>query len=472
MEASASRILETSLYRRGQWITALARGISLGLGFVALYLLWHSPKTRAVPALLVGILYLVYSVASWVLIRRRPQNRALKVAHDVADALAVGGGAVCSGGLESPVWLLLYPHVVAVSVRGGLRYALAMGALDALIVGGLVTPAQPLGALHALALLFCAFVGGTASSYLHGIQARLSHAYDRLTLQNVQLSETFAAHETARAQQEAAMALLRESETRYRLLLDRMADANRRLEELDQLREQYLRNVSHEFRTPLTVIRGYAEYLMDAGGPEDASRRDVMRIIMESCDRVIDMVDTLIEVSRIEQGVASRTLQVEDLDLRELVAASVDVLRPAAAKKGIAVNLEFPGERLRFEGDGGLLRQVVRKLLDNALKYSRAGARVVIRGREESGELRLEVEDSGIGIAPEHLPRIFEKFYTVDGGLARRGGGTGVGLYLVREIVRLHKGSVEVESHPGQGSLFHVRLPRQFQGSRPQTALA
>jgi two-component system phosphate regulon sensor histidine kinase PhoR len=262
--------------------------------------------------------------------------------------------------------------------------------------------------------------------------------------------------------------LLRETRSH----LSEMAEANRRLAELDQLRQQYLRNVSHEFRTPLTVIKGYAEYLMDAGAADERALRDVMRILVESCDRVIDMVDTLIEVSRIEQGTAQQALQVQSLDLMEVATASVDPLKPTAAKKGVSVTFDFPGEPLGLQGDGGLLHHVVRKLVDNAVKYSSHGGQVVVRGRPRGEELELQVEDFGIGIAEEHLPRIFEKFYMVDGGIARRSGGTGVGLYLVREIVRLHRGSVHVRSHPGQGSVFSVRLPRTFKGERPRSHTA
>ncbi len=247
-------------------------------------------------------------------------------------------------------------------------------------------------------------------------------------------------------------------------------DVNRRLEELDRLRQQYLRNVSHEFRTPLTLIKGYAEYLQDADAQDPRSLREVMRIIVESCDRVIDMVDTLIEVSRVEQG-AGQPLNVEPVDLREVAASSIDQLRHVAAKKQIAVAVEFPGEPLRLQGDVGLLHQLVRKLVDNALKYSPSGGRVVVRGRPEGDVLAFEVEDFGIGIPAEHLPRIFEKFYMVDGGIARRVGGTGVGLYLVREIVRLHRGTVDVRSLPGQGSVFSVRLPREPHATQ-HTALA
>jgi two-component system phosphate regulon sensor histidine kinase PhoR len=222
----------------------------------------------------------------------------------------------------------------------------------------------------------------------------------------------------------------------------------------------------------LTVIKGYAEYLMESGVPDDQSLRDVMRILVESSDRVIDLVDTLIEVTRIEQGTPQETLHLQRVDVRDLTLTCLEPLRSVAGKKGISIDLELPEGDLTVTGDGGLLLQMVRKLVDNAVKYSRGGTRVVIRARGDGDVLALEVEDSGIGIPPEHLPRIFEKFYTIDGGLTRRVGGTGVGLYLVREIVRLHNGTVEVQSRLGEGSLFSVRLPRDFRAKGPGTVPA
>jgi two-component system phosphate regulon sensor histidine kinase PhoR len=240
--------------------------------------------------------------------------------------------------------------------------------------------------------------------------------------------------------------------------LARVSEANRRLEELDRLRQQYLRNVSHEFRTPLTVIKGYAEYLTEAGPSEPAAQREVMRVITDSCDRVIDMVDTLLEVSRLEQG-GEPVLALASTDLAEVVRAAAAAVRPVAERKGVQFVLELK-EPLQLQADSGLLQHLARKLLDNAVKYSAPGSWVVVRARGEGESLELEVEDAGIGIAAEHLPHIFEKFYMVDGGIARRVGGAGVGLYLVREIVRLHGGKVDVSSRPGRGTVFAVTLPR------------
>jgi signal transduction histidine kinase len=435
MDLRRTRSTDADLYRRGEWITALARGLSFAFALLALVLLWTSPRTRPLPASLVGVVWVSFSLTAQFVGRRRPEaRRLLKIAHDVVDALAVGAGAGFSGGMESPVWLLLYVHVVAVSVRGGLVYAMVMGTLDAAILLSLAaaTPQQPEGALHALALLFCAFMGGTTSSYLHAVQTRL--------------------HETNR---EAQAHLLRERE------------ANERLAALDRLRNQYLRNVSHEFRTPLTVIRGYGEHLMNEGPPPDGSLTDVMRVIVDSCDQIIDMVDTLIEVSRIEEE-GPLGLDVRILDLREVATASVDSLRLRAAKKGVELLLEFPPGPVRVEGDAALLDHLVRKLVDNAVKYSDPGGRVTVRGRTNGAFGALEVEDSGVGIPPEHIPRIFDKFYMVDGGLTRRRRGAGVGLYLAREIVRLHQGTIDVESRPGRGSVFRVSLPERAANVPPE----
>jgi PAS domain S-box-containing protein len=920
MASGPLRRLDPGLYQRGQYVTALMRWMSLGACLSGTFFIWNEPRTRPLGCLAVLLGYGLFAFPSYAWQRRHPRDKVVKTIHAVVDAFALFGGAAFSGAIDSPVWLLLYPHVMTVSVRGGLPLGVVTGILDGLLVMGLnaLTPGgNPLALPHAFALLLCAIMGGVTSTYLKQIRTSLRETNLELSSANQQLSETLTAEEAARSEQERAMQQLRDSEERYRLLLEGIQDGvlilqdgrvtyanevfasmigetpqalvggdyrdfsppedrkdlserylqwetnqsksggfearlrtrtgdtllvsvragsvvvegrrvvittirditrerrmeaevkahaerlaaineianavnlsltiedifkvaaeetrrlvpfdrltialleeggpavevvavgprarrlrasfgreavawafkrpiswcaggeepappqlsvlladagvhaiatvpllskdrvigsmnlgrlkaqpfstwdlgvmepvarhiaialdnarlleavrrrsrefesvleigrgiverldlgellplvtrsvnrvmgtehcllmlrsgdrlnvvaqegleadvlaevgtlkvgeslsgwvalegrplavanfrddpqagfkeiaerfgyvsylgvplkrgpevlgtlevitkqqrrfdaqeqelmaafaaqaavaienarlfettrshvaqvenvNRRLEELDRMRQQYLRNVSHEFRTPLTVIKGYAEYLQDADPQDERALRDVMRIIVESCDRVIDMVDTLIEVSRVEQG-AEQTLQVQQLDLREVATSSVDQLRHVAARKQIALALDFPGEPLRLFGDAGLLHQLVRKLVDNALKYSPSGGRVVVRGRLDGEALTFEVEDFGIGIPPEHLPRIFEKFYMVDGGIARRVGGTGVGLYLVREIVRLHNGTVDVRSLPGQGSVFSVRLPREPRGQR-ETALA
>jgi signal transduction histidine kinase len=241
-----------------------------------------------------------------------------RVLHDVADALAVGLGAAWSGGLGSPVWLLLYPHVVGVSVRGGLRYAMTLGTLDALLVYwlALLSPSHPLGELNAPAILFCAFLGGSTSSFLHRIRTRLAETNRALEARNAELATT----------------------------VGQVREANARLEDLHRLRDEYLRNVSHEFRSPLTVIRGYAEFVRDQGVPSDTSLRDVMGVLLDSCDQMIDMVDTLLEVSRIEQGETSRRLDLRKVALRELLDTALASVRGLAEKKDATIEVSLPTE--------------------------------------------------------------------------------------------------------------------------------
>jgi len=919
MPSDTTRLLDADLYRQGRLIAPLSRWVSLGLGLVGLALFWSNLDTRPLPALALGLGYAAFAATAQLWQRFRGRNRRLSVLHDFVDAGAVGLGAYLTGGLDSPIWLLLYPHVVATSVRRGLAYALGMGVFDGLIVLalGLLTEGGFPG-LYAISIVWCGFMGGTTSSYLHSIQARLARLNQDLQSKNVLLTESVEGLEQARREQEVALARLSESEQRYRRLLERIQDgvliltdrriayvnqvmarmsgdspdgllgadfrelvppedrtdiseryrrweesatgladlearlltrqgttllvslrgasvefegrrsmivtvrditrerrmeqevkrhasrlaaineianainqsltieniftvaaaearrllpldrlsialldahgpaveivsvdagaqrrrpgirreemawafrrpttwtrggeeplprnlhvavadeavaaaatlplvskdrvigalclgrlepipfmpdeiaimepvashvaialdnarlieavgrrsrefeslveigrriierlepeevlplvarsvnrimgthfcllmlreadtlrvaaqeglehelvdsfeglavgdsltgwvaekgqplavpdltseprlrnaefvqrfgyhsylcvplrrggetlgtlevvtkedrvfgpedqdvmtafadltavaidharlfretrhhladletANKRLEELDRLRQEYLRNVSHEFRTPLTVIRGYAEFLAGGGDVGATGAGSIMNVIVESCDRLIDMVDTLIEVSRVEHGMAGATLRVRPLDLRAVAASALEPLRATAGRKQIELCVEL-SEPLPVEGDADLLVQVVRKLVDNALKYSAPRQRVVVRGCSDDGGALLEVEDEGIGIAAEHLPRIFDKFYMVDGGLTRRIGGTGVGLYLVREILRLHGGAVSVRSEPGQGSVFSVRLPGSFGGAQAGSAVS
>jgi len=250
-----------------------------------------------------------------------------------------------------------------------------------------------------------------------------------------------------------------EDAERVRRLQSEMAEATRQIEQLDRLRREYLSNVSHEFRTPLTVIRGYAEYLLSSDEVEIDALHDVARVLLESADRVIDLVDTLIDVGRIEQVAAGQTQNDESVDLAQLARAASAATGSIGSRKQVDLQLELPPEPLWVRGDGALLHQMLRKLLDNAVKYSPTSSPVTVRGRRVDGERLIEVEDRGIGIAPEHQARIFDKFYMIDGGLSRRAGGTGVGLYLAREIARLHRGSIEVSSELGAGSRFTVRLP-------------
>ena len=242
-----------------------------------------------------------------------------------------------------------------------------------------------------------------------------------------------------------------------------IAEALQRVQELDQLREEYMRSVSHEFRTPLTVIRGYIEYLHDAKGRLDADAvHSIYETVLESCDRVTELVETLLEVGRVEGGSPERALQLTELDLGDVVR-SVSTEASSRILDGREVTLELPQSSLVLRADRTLLDRAIRQLLDNAIKFSPPGGKLVLRAGEDGDAVFCEVEDSGPGIAPEDHERIFDKFVTLDGGVDRRGAGTGVGLYLARVAIWQHRGSLSVSSELGRGSVFKILLPRSPQ---------
>ncbi|HXO19940.1 MAG TPA: ATP-binding protein [Thermoanaerobaculia bacterium] len=226
---------------------------------------------------------------------------------------------------------------------------------------------------------------------------------------------------------------------------------------LIEMRRDFVANVSHELKTPLSAIRGYAETLRDGALAEPATAGRFTERILFQCRRLQALLDDLLTLSRLES--LEHSPEREPVDLNDLVQRAVELLAPAAAEKGVEVELAA-GERPvpPLPGDPEGLERLVVNLLDNAVKYNHPGGKVFLRLAERDGAAVLEVEDTGIGIPQEALPRIFERFYRVDKGRAREEGGTGLGLAIVKHVAQIHGGQVEVESG-GRGSTFRVRLP-------------
>lgn len=226
-------------------------------------------------------------------------------------------------------------------------------------------------------------------------------------------------------------------------------------ERLDRTRKDFVANVSHELKTPLAAIQGYAETLIDGALDERETALRFSRRILDQCRRLDDLLADLLTLSRLE-GTAA--LRVEPVDLRATAAEAIELLAGAAAARQVALELE-PGAAVPLAGDADGLLRLVANLVDNAVKYNRPGGRVRVRLETSEGQVRLEVEDDGIGIPTAALPRLFERFYRVDKGRAREEGGTGLGLAIVKHVAQAHAGSVEVESELGRGSRFRVLLP-------------
>ena len=218
-------------------------------------------------------------------------------------------------------------------------------------------------------------------------------------------------------------------------------------------------NVSHELKTPVTSIKGFAETLEDGALEDTVAARRFVRIIAGQADRLNSIIEDLLALSTLEQSGDSPLLQLEGADLCDVVAVALEVCGPKAGAKGIELREECPG-RLFARVSPPLLEQAVVNLIDNAVKYSAEGCAVVVTLEEQGDEVVVSVSDEGQGIAREHLPRLFERFYRVDKARSRDMGGTGLGLAIVKHVAQIHGGRVSVDSVVGRGSTFRIHLPR------------
>ena len=228
------------------------------------------------------------------------------------------------------------------------------------------------------------------------------------------------------------------------------------LNRVADMRRDFVANVSHELKTPLAAIRGYAETLHDGALDEPRTALRFTERILNQCRRLQALLDDLLTLSRLE-GVSAPP-EREPVDLHAMARRAVELLAAAAREKRVEIKIE-DGPVPPVPGDSDGLERLLVNLLDNAVKYNRPGGTVVLRLSRLDGEALIEVSDSGIGIPPESIPRIFERFYRVDKGRAREEGGTGLGLAIVKHVAQAHGGQVDVESRIGKGTTFRVRLP-------------
>ena len=225
---------------------------------------------------------------------------------------------------------------------------------------------------------------------------------------------------------------------------------------LDSMRRDFISNVSHELRTPLAGIRAAAETLQEGAIDDRPAASEFLGHIQRETDRLTQMVEELLELSRIESGAAP--LKFAQLDAAALVRDAAARFRQQAERAGLAIAAEAPESPLTIVGDGERLERALGNLIANAIKFTPAGGNVTVAAAPDGDAALISVRDTGIGIEPELRARVFERFYKADKG---RGHGTGLGLAIVKHIARAHHGSVAVESFPGRGATFTMRLPRR-----------
>jgi len=234
-----------------------------------------------------------------------------------------------------------------------------------------------------------------------------------------------------------------------------------RLRQLEGVRQEFVANVSHELRTPLSLIKSATETLIEGGKEDPAALSRFLQIIDKHANRLALLIDDLLLLSTLDSG--GLRLDRQPVPFRTTVQDAIDDLQPRALARDVALVNSVPGSLVAL-ADNDRMRQVISNLLDNAIKYGRAGGRTSVEGRVlPSGRIEIMVIDDGPGIPKESQERIFERFYRVDKARSREQGGTGLGLAIVKHVVQAHGGDVRLESEPGGGSTFIFTLPAAAQ---------
>jgi signal transduction histidine kinase/HAMP domain-containing protein len=241
------------------------------------------------------------------------------------------------------------------------------------------------------------------------------------------------------------------------VLFQRERETVARLQQLDGMKSDFLATIQHELRTPLTAIMGMTDLLEMAWGSwDDAQKLDALGDVQVSAKSLYEIVETILDYSMLESDRVA--LHLGDYALRQITDEAVEELRPLIRRSDVKIEVKVPA-RIKVKGDGQRLNQVMKALIDNAVKFSPEKARVQVRASQQNGRVTLQVVDRGIGISTEHQAQIFDRFFQVDNTATRRYGGTGMGLALVKKLVEMQGGKVTVESTPGKGSTFTVVLP-------------
>lgn len=226
------------------------------------------------------------------------------------------------------------------------------------------------------------------------------------------------------------------------------------LQNLEQSRRDLVANVSHELKTPIAAIRAHLENLLDGVERPDPA---ALQVMLGQTERLGRLVEQLLDLSKLESGEVP--LKREDVAIEPLVARVISEIAVAREAEGVRIRRDIPGDLPLLDADAERVHQVLYNLVDNAVRYSTSGGEVTVAAHRHNGSVEISVADTGTGIAPEHLPRLFERFYRADAARSRGVGGTGIGLAIARSVVEAHGGHIRAESEPGKGSVFTFDLP-------------
>ena len=293
-----------------------------------------------------------------------------------------------------------------------------------------------------------------AEQIIEALQAELAETNRGLVALTLELEERV--EERVKELRAAHSELQLKNSDLLRLTTD-LESANRRVQEANRLKSEFLASMSHELRTPLNAIIGFSELLLDGKtGPLMAQQKDLLNDIWTSGKHLLQLINDLLDLAKIEAG--KMTLDLETFSLRKAIGEVCTIMKPAAAKKKISINTTLSLDLDLVTLDQRKFKQILYNLLSNAVKFSHDQGQIELTvGGDGLDTIRLLVRDFGIGIKKEDLPRLFTQFEQLDSGAAQL--GTGLGLALTKSFVELHSGAIAVESEAGQGTSFEVKLP-------------
>ena len=229
------------------------------------------------------------------------------------------------------------------------------------------------------------------------------------------------------------------------------------LRRLENIRREFVANVSHELRTPLTTIKGFIETLLDGAAKDPATREKFLKIVAEETGRLGRLVEDVLTLGEIEQGVA--LLRKETVDLASELPMILERFKLRLQERRISVENRLSGKPLEVSGDRDKIHQVFVNLLDNAIKFNKPEGRITVWSEQESKGITVTIEDTGTGIPEDSLERVFERFFRADKSHSKELGGTGLGLAIVKHIMEAHGGHASCQSTLGQGARFSVFFP-------------
>jgi signal transduction histidine kinase len=240
-------------------------------------------------------------------------------------------------------------------------------------------------------------------------------------------------------------------------------EANTKLRELSELKEEFLALTTHDLRSPLTVISGVISFFTSGRlGELSPEQKNMVAMMERNAQSLIELVNDLLDASKIESG--TMRLDITSINLRALIDELRETMEPLAREKEITLEDNIPADLPLIEADRTKLRRILVNLLSNALKFTRKGGRVQVRAERMEGRVRVSVVDTGVGIAPEDVARLFDKYEQARSRATRGEKGTGLGLYITKQLVELHGGEITVDSTPGYGSTFSFTLPKAATG--------